>query len=298
MAIELNTDIGVDYIESDVLQQKNIRLGILRLDKLHPLVSGNKWYKLKDNISKALALGKKGLLTFGGAYSNHLIATAAAAQAFGLGSKAIVRGFHAQENLSPTLMKCASLGMELQFVSREEYDKKNDESYLHHLHHTSPNHFIIPEGGDNQDGINGAAAIAELLPQNLDMVTLPIGTGTTFCGIRNGLSHQVKMLGFPTMKGGDYLSQHIQQHVSCNNWVLHSNYHFGGFAKHKPALIEFMNNFYHQHKIPLDFVYTAKMMFGIFDLINKDELPNGTRLVCIHTGGLQGNDSIKQLLHY
>lgn len=298
MAIELNPDISIDYIREDFLRHKNIRLGLLRIDKVHPVISGNKWFKLRENIRMAQEGRYAALLTFGGAYSNHLVATAAAAQAMSIPSKGIVRGLHARDHLTPTLEACRDMGMELHFVSREEYGRKEEADYLEALSRKFPDTYFIPEGGNNQYGIAGAAAIAALVPANAHHVAVAIGTGTTFAGIRNNLPDTVNMIGFPVMKGGDYLGSHISSVCTSGNWQLNSDYHFGGFAKHQPALISFMNDFYNAHRIPLDFVYTAKMMYGIYELIQNDAFSEDAEIIAIHTGGLQGNASVSSLLSY
>lgn len=298
MAIELNSDIAIDYIREDFIQQKNIRLGLLRLDKIHPVISGNKWFKLRENIRAAQASKCTSLLTFGGAYSNHLVATAAAARAMDMTSTGMVRGLHARDHLTPTLEACLDMGMALHFVNREEYGRKDDADYLHALSLKFPAAYVIPEGGNNRYGIAGATAIAAFLPATVSHVAVAIGTGTTFAGIRKGLPNTVNMIGFPVMKGGGYLGDHISSLCETENWTLNCDFHFGGFAKHQPALISFMNDFYKAHQIPLDFVYTAKMMYGIYELIKKGAFPEGSEIIGVHTGGLQGNASVSSFLCY
>ena len=300
MAIELQEHICIDYIQEELLEEAGIRFGILRLDAIHPLVSGNKWFKLKENIRLAQAAGANGLLTFGGAFSNHLLATAAAAKTLGFSATGIVRGFHGRDNISPTLQHCAALGMQLQYVSREEYQQKNDPHYLYKLQHRYPGAYIIPEGGDNEAGVQGAMAIAGYIPPEADIVTVAVGTGTTFTGILKALAGSRQLLGFPAMKGGMYLQQQIAQQVpkALDNWQLKDEYHFGGFARYSDTLLDFMNHFYQQHNIRLDFVYTAKMIYGIFDMIRKGAIPANSHIIAVHTGGLQGNQSIGHLLSY
>jgi 1-aminocyclopropane-1-carboxylate deaminase len=300
MAIKLQEQINIDTVDHELLRAKQIRLGILRLDQIHPLVSGNKWFKLKQNIKDALQKNCASLLTFGGAYSNHLIATAAAAQASGLQSIGIVRGFHGKEHPTETLKQCKALGMQLHYVSREDYAQKKAEKFISELQALYPEAYIIPEGGDNENGIIGAGEIASYIPHDANLVLLSVGTGTTFIGIRNQLNSAVNMLGFPVMKSGMYLKEEIEHKLNTNNdnWQLNANYHFGGFAKYNQELIDFMNDFYAKHHIPLDVVYTAKMMYGVFDLLQKDYFPKGSNICCIHTGGLQGNSAVSQYLTY
>lgn len=300
MAIDFNLNIQTEYIHDALWEDQNIQLGILRLDQIHPLVSGNKWFKLSENIKAAEKAGKNTLLTFGGAFSNHLIATAAAANALGYNSIAFVRGFHADPQSSATLKACQDLGMVLKTMSRADYNLKNDSGFLEKLKIQFPNAWIIPEGGNNEAGRLGIRAIASFLPQKIDSLAVPIGSGTTLSGLRNCLPNEVELLGFAGFKNGAYLFDEIQTMLNnpLANWQFNDAYHFGGFAKHTPELIEFMNSFYQSFNIPLDFVYTAKMMFGLFDLLKKKQIKEGTHLIAIHTGGLQGNHTIAPLLNW
>lgn len=300
MAINFNLDIQTEYIHDALWENQNIRFGILRLDQIHPFVSGNKWFKLCENIKAAEKAGKNTFLTFGGAFSNHLIATAAAANALGFNSIGFVRGFHANPQKSATLKACQDLGMELKTISRAEYNLKNEASFLANLKFQFPDAWIIPEGGNNEEGRLGVREIATYLPKNTNTVAVPIGSGTTFCGLRNSLSGQVNMLGFAGFKNGAYLFDEIKNNLGnpSAKWQFYDAYHFGGFAKHTPKLIEFINSFFNKFNIPLDFVYTGKMMFGLFDLLKEQQIPEGTHLIAIHTGGLQGNQSIQQFLDW
>lgn len=295
----IDPDIRIDYISNAMLQAKDIRLGMLRLDMIHPVISGNKWFKLKENIKYATAHHYTSLLTFGGAWSNHLVATAAAAKAAGIAAIGIVRGLHGETAGSATLAQCEALGMRLHYVSREDYKRKEETGYLDSLKQQFDNPFIVPEGGNNALGIQGTKDIVSYIPEDVTLVSLAIGTGTTFCGIRQALAPHIQLSGFPVMKGGDYLYDEIAAHTGQdNNWTLHSEYHWGGFARHQPELLDFMNAFYADYNIPLDFVYTAKMMYGLLDRIAKNEIPDGSHILSIHTGGLQGNGSIKNKLHF
>ncbi len=298
MAIDFKETIKIDVVENDLLKAHQIELGVLRLDQIHPIVSGNKWFKLKYNIDDALTRGYKTTLTFGGAYSNHLIATAAAAKAFGLSSIGIIRGLHAKEKYTDTLHACANMGMQLHFTTREAYAQKEDPFFLETLQGQYPNAYIIPEGGNNEWGRKGTAEIASYIPSLYTHVVLAIGTGATFAGIRAALDPAVEMLGFTVMKGGAYLEEDIKKSLSVSlpNWSVIADYHFGGFAKSDNMLINFMNDFYQQHAIPLDQVYTSKLLFGVMDMIKNNQIPRGSKMLCIHTGGLQGNYSIKNKL--
>jgi 1-aminocyclopropane-1-carboxylate deaminase len=300
MAINLSEEIKIDTIESALLSAHQIELGILRLDQIHPIVSGNKWYKLKYNIAEAIQNGYQSVLTFGGSYSNHLIATASAAKVLGLASVGLIRGLHSKENYTETLHACENMGMQLHFITRTEYDQKETATFLEGLHLQYPDSFIIPEGGNNEYGRKGTTEIAVLVPDSYTHVALPVGTGATFAGIRTCLNKEVSMLGFAAMKGGAYLEKAIRATLPENqdNWSVIVDYHFGGFAKCNDVLIDFMNAFYHKHNVPLDRVYTAKMLFGVMDMITQGKITNGSKVLCIHTGGLQGNASIQDRLDF
>jgi len=278
----------------------DIAVYMLRLDDIHPEISGNKWFKLKENIRQAQALQHSTLLTFGGAWSNHLIATAAAAWHLKLNSIGIVRGLHGQQQPSPTLQHCREYGMQLHFVSREAYTRKTDPEYLRDLQKTFGQCYIIPEGGNNAVGMEGAADITAYIPADTNLVTVAVGSGATCCGLRNGLPKSTTLLGFPVMKNGTYLWESMKTHIhpEQTSWKLNSDYHFGGFARYDHSLIAFMNDFFREYQIPLDRIYTAKMMAGVFDLLNKNQVKAPAKIVCIHTGGLQGNDSIRDKLIY
>lgn len=297
-AIDDRQPIPVDYLLEPYLEERGIRLGILRLDSIHPDISGNKWFKLKENIRLALENGYDTLLTFGGAYSNHLAATAAAAAGAGLKAIALVRGWHGSVSLSPTLDFCVQQGMQLHFVSREEYNLKYDPAYLEKLGATFGQPYIIPEGGNNEAGRKGCEQIAAHIPPDAGHVALAIGTGTTFCGIRNGLDPATALHGVPVMKNGGYLAAEIREHLEqpAGSWRLYTEYHFGGFARHTPQLVDFMNGFYRRHAIRLDFVYTAKQVFAVSDMIRKGSFEDNAHIICVHTGGLQGNSSLKDQL--
>lgn len=275
------------------------QVSMLRLDVLHPVISGNKWYKLKYNIEYALNNGYKAVLTFGGAYSNHLIATAAAAKAYGLKSIGIVRGNYAE--LTHTLQDCISYGMELQFVSREDYNRKTDAVWLESIKHQYNAPFIIPEGGANEQGRVGGEDIVAYIPEDITHICVSVGTGTTFAGIRNALPLHKILYGYVPMKGGVYLKDEIPRWLKPEhntNWQLFDHWHFGGFGKWDTELVNFMKEFYTINQIPLDIVYTGKMMFGIMEQLQSGFFPSNARVCCIHTGGLQGNSSIVHMLQY
>lgn len=271
---------------------------MLRLDLLHAVISGNKWFKLKKNVAYALTNGYQTILTFGGAYSNHLVATAAAAKAYRLQSVGIVRGLHAADALTNTLQECIAYGMRLHFETRTNYERKNDAGFQRQLSEQYVRTFVIPEGGANQLGREGAGEIAKLIPESYTHICLPVGTATTFTGLRNAMPLQQVLYGFAPMKQGRYLEKEIEEHVNASGpvWQLFDDWHLGGFGKHSPSLVHFMNEFYEINQVPLDIVYTAKMMYGVKEMIVRGRFDSTSRILCIHTGGLQGNSSITRQL--
>jgi 1-aminocyclopropane-1-carboxylate deaminase len=276
-------------------------LGMLRLDAIHPVVSGNKWYKLKHNIQYAIDNGYKSILTFGGAYSNHLIATAATAKEYDIHSIGIVRGVHNSDNLTDTLKDCKGYSMQLEMVSRDEYDNKHDAEYLEQLRSAYDKPFIIPEGGANKWGREGSTEIVHSITGDYTHICVSVGTGTTLTGIRTALPSNMQVSGYVPMKGGTYLKDEIDKYLEPekqNAYVLFDEWHNGGFGKMNDKLIDFMNSFYAINAIPLDVVYTGKMMMGISEQLKAGYFPNNARILCIHTGGLQGNSSVKHLLNY
>lgn len=289
-------DINQPIIQSVYYQTQDISIAIdiLRLDLVHPHVSGNKWYKLKHNIAYVQAQGYKGILTFGGAYSNHLTATAAACDAYGIQSIGIVRGDELHAHSNESLQFCSEHNMRLEFVSRAAYDARYEESYWDYWRALYPDYYIVPEGGNNALGIQGTREILSTVKQQYDVVVCSLGTGTTFNGILDVLSVETHGIGFAPFKKGIYLKDHIQ--TVHPNWEVTDAYHFGGFGKHNETLVGFMNDFYTQTGIALDKVYTAKMMYGIVDLVKQGQLHPTHRILAVHTGGLQGNHTIKEQL--
>ena len=266
-----------------------VQLTIKRLDLIHPQISGNKFFKLKYNLLAAQQQGFSQVLTFGGAFSNHIAATAYAAQRFGFQSIGIIRGQElATQDLNPTLQTAQDFGMQLHFVSRAEYRLRHEVEYLQQLQQQYPQAFIIPEGGSNALAIQGTQEI--LSPddlENYDVICCAVGTGGTLAGIIESSSEQQHVLGFSALKG-DFLKHDIQQWTDKSNWSLTDAYCCGGYAKTTLELLQFMQQFEQQYDIPLEQVYTAKMMMGLLDLIQHSHFPAHTRILAIHTGGLQG----------
>lgn len=271
-----------------------LTVDVLRLDLLHPVVSGNKWFKLKGHIGAAK--DKTTLLTFGGAYSNHLVATAAAASMNGLKSIGIVRG-EAPQTLSHTLLAAKEYGMDLRFVSREDYRNKKIPGAVYENNDADKIH-LINEGGYGPLGMQGAMDILlENDTSSYTHVIAAVGTGTTLAGLVSAsLPHQ-KVIGIPVLKKAYSLQDEIQNllpQAKHKGFELFWDYHFGGYAKYNDALFRFMNNFYKQTAIPTDFVYTGKAFFATLDLIGNKHFSPGSKILLVHTGGLQGNASLKK----
>ena len=287
-------DVGIDKIENDLILKKNISLSIVRLDKIHAEIQGNKFFKLYYFLEKAIA-AKKNIITFGGAYSNHLAAVASACNMFGINCIGIVRG-EEPKNLSHTLLFCKQKGMQLEFISRKDYKKKDDEDFKIKLTHKFGDHILIPEGGYNKEGADGAALISGFYrDKDFTHICCAVGTATTLAGVISTSLPSQHVIGFSAIKQLDDFESRIQflfGNAIHKNYSLNNKYHFGGYAKKTDELILFMNTFYKAFTIPTDFVYTAKMMFGVFDLIKKNYFAAGSKILCIHTGGLQGNLSL------
>ncbi len=272
---------------------KNIRLNAqvsLKPDYLiHSTVSGNKYRKLKYNLQKAQSENYKGILTFGGAFSNHIAATAAAGQALNIPTVGVIRGeeLALKIELNSTLKYAKSCGMHLEYVSRSDYKQKNDAAYLKLLLENFKNFYVIPEGGTNALAIKGCQEILSQEDLSFDIICCAVGTGGTIAGLINSSLPTQKIIGFPALKGG-FLNEDICKFATQSNWKLWEAYHFGGYAKVDSKLITFMNDFKTTYKIPLDPVYTAKMMYGIFDAIQTGKIPKNAKVLAIHTGGLQG----------
>lgn len=273
-----------------------ISLHIKREDKNHHFVSGNKLRKLKYNILQAQKEGKTQLLTFGGAYSNHIAATAATGQLIGLKTIGIIRGeeLHSKIDENPTLSFAQKCGMDFQFISRENYRLKHTDEFLHQLKkHYGSDTYIVPEGGTNEFAVKGCEEILTEQDSKFDVICSAVGTGGTISGLINSsFAHQI-VLGFPALKG-EFLSDVIKQYTSKTNWQLIHDYNFGGYAKVSDELISFLNNFNKKTGISLDPIYTGKMIFAIFALSNKNFFKPNTKILAIHTGGLQGIQGINQ----
>jgi 1-aminocyclopropane-1-carboxylate deaminase len=296
-----NKNIAINSLQSELFNEKELSVSMLRLDAIHPIVSGNKIFKLHYFLEEAGNSNHKKIITFGGAYSNHLAATAYACKEAGLKCIGIVRG-EKQKKLSHTLLFCRQNNMQLEFISRDVYKKINEENFQTELIKKYGDHTLIHEGGFSQKGVDGAKLICNYFnAKKISHICCAIGTSTTFAGLINGCNNQTEIEGFSVLKN----LNDIEERLAClgvsssKKYSVVHDYHFGGYAKKNNDLISFMNSFYESNKIPLDFVYTGKMMFGVYDLIQKNYYPGGSDILCIHTGGLQGNLSLpKGILNF
>ncbi len=264
---------------------------VLRLDAIHATASGNKFFKLKHNLLEAKNQGQEKLLTFGGAFSNHILATAYAANSNGFQSIGIIRG---EEVNNATLSLAQAQGMQLIFIDRDQYREKHHPDFIRQLRESHGDFYLIPEGGTNPLAVKGTEEINDLIPSIYDLICVSVGTGGTMAGLINSKKEHQRILGFSALKGS-WIKEEVQNMVNGDgNWQINIENHFGGYAKWKPELIEFINDFYQKTGIPLDPVYNGKMMFGILDLWKKGEISSDHNLMAIHTGGLQGISGFNQ----
>jgi 1-aminocyclopropane-1-carboxylate deaminase len=285
----------IEILNDDLFSSKQVRVSVLRLDKIHSVVSGNKLFKLRYFLDETVASAHRTVITFGGAWSNHLAATAFACDALGLKCIGIIRG-EEPPIISATLKQCIAYGMQMKFVSRQEYDLKDDKAFTNALKKQYGECCIIPEGGYHPLGASGAASIMQLAGDGKYSHTCTAtGTATTLAGLLIAAGPEQKIVGIPVLKDMTDINGRIEYltgEKASGNLQLLSNYHFGGYAKKTEELIRFMNDCWTSYRLPLDFVYTAKMMYGIKDSIKNDLFPTGSDILCLHTGGLQGNRSL------
>ena len=292
-SVRLKLPSPIQQLSSPLLEEKQIKLFVKRDDLIHPLLSGNKWRKLKYNLLDAEQRQQKTILTFGGAYSNHIHATAAAGKLFGFNTVGIIRG-EVYEPLNPTLRFAEDQGMQLDYIDRKTYRLKNTSEVINRLKEKYGDFYLLPEGGSNCLALTGCAEIVdelnEQLDGNFDYICMASGSGGTLAGLISSEAKQ-KMLGFAVLKGADFLNDEVKKLLATsnqNNWQIMLDYHFGGYAKKDCHLIDFCGEFENEHNIPIEPIYTGKMFFGLFDLIKKDFFPEATTIIAIHTGGLQG----------
>ena len=284
----------IQEILADWLEKAEVRLLVRREDLNHPFVSGNKWWKLKYNLEAARRLGFGKLLTFGGAYSNHIYATAAAAKEYGFESVGVIRG---EETLSlnSTLLFALSQGMQLHYVSREAYKKKSEPAFIENLKQFFGKFYLIPEGGTNELAVKGCAEWGKKIidEMSVDYLCLPVGTGGTMAGLVAGLAAKAELIGFSVLKDGAFLNEEVRRLLvdHCGreylNWSISIAYDLGGYAKTDKRLDDFIIFLAQNHAIPLEPVYTGKMMYGIFDLVSKGFFKKGSTILALHTGGLR-----------
>ena len=304
----LEYDPIIHKINSDLFSEKGIDVSVLRLDLIDPIISGNKWFKLKYNLEEAKKQGCDTILTFGGAFSNHIHATAAACKKFGFKCIGVISGEEEYKRNS-TLSEAAAMGMQLHFVSRNDYRRKNDESFLLELKNKFGHIFIVPEGGNNYLGSLGCTEILKDIDE-YDYAFCSVGTSATFCGLAISSVKGKIIIGISVLKGEGNLIKDAQLRVNelrkgddlkmyCTDEILNddvikksgiiSGYHFGGFARHSPELLVFKNQFENETEIQLDYVYESKLFYAVNDLIRKNKIPEHSKVMMVHGGGLQGN---------
>lgn len=282
-------NITTDKLPLRLFAEKDIEASVLRSDKIHPAISGNKWFKLKFYLKEAIALNKKTIITFGGAWSNHIIATAAACRLNNLDAIGIIRGEEAAI-LSPTLVQAEELGMKLVFISRDDYSQKKIPSTLQ-----NSEYYFINEGGYGVKGAEGAATILDYCEKkNYTHICCAAGTGTMMAGLIKGALPFQQVIGISVLKNNLALDKNVRSLLDDDEKSFHviHDYHFGGYAKYTKELIDFMNEFYSQTTIPSDFVYTGKLFYAVTDLVKNNFFQAGSKLLLIHSGGLQGNASL------
>lgn len=305
-----HTVAELDVVDHPVLAAQGIRLDVLRLDKLQPLSAGNKIFKLKNNIRHAQTEGYSALASFGGAYSNHIHALALAGQAAGMRTVGFIRG-EPQAVLNDTLQDAVQAGMTLHYLSRSEYRQRNSPAWLASLEHRYPDAYFIPEGGSNSLGVQGCMEIVSHIQyhcgDDYDVVAVPCGTAATLAGLAAAAPDK-KLWGFPVLKNAHFLEQTIQDYLAAlgvrqaTNWTLFHDYHGGGYAKINRQLALFIEAFEKNFNIPLEPVYSGKMFYGLQQLMLSSPellgtlLPEGARVIAIHTGGMQGLRGMKDRL--
>jgi 1-aminocyclopropane-1-carboxylate deaminase len=275
----------VTEIFDPLFEEKKVRVLVKRDDLTHLYISGNKYRKLKYNVELALNSGIKNLMTFGGAYSNHIAAFAETCKILNLNGRAIIRGEELSPDSNPTLKRANECGIDLIFVNRNDYQDKEklSQKYGH-------GYWVIPEGGSNEFALGG---VSELLDEQKypDFVITAMGTGGTFAGLVSNKNYSGKVLGIPVLKNAFFLKQDVNNFLgnAQNDKMLYFfEYHFGGYGKYNQILLDFIQEFESKHAIQIEHVYTAKMIFAAYDLIKTDYFPQGSEIMLLHTGGLQG----------
>lgn len=301
LALNQKITTPLQPLVDETIRQAGVELYMKREDLIHPQISGNKWRKLKYNLLKAKETGCHTLLTFGGAYSNHIYAVAAAGKLYNFQTIGLIRG-EERLPLNPTLSFAVESGMHLHNISREIYRMKDQPDFLAGLREKHGNFYMIPEGGSNPLAVKGCAEIVEDIHLDFDYLCCPCGTGGTLAGLIAGITDtEKKLLGFSALKGGHFLENEVSRLVKSYHamaslpvekvtpsWYIQTDYHFGGYAKTSPELMEFIRSFEAVHNICIEQVYTGKMLYGLYDLMRAGYFKKGEILVVLHTGGLQG----------
>ncbi len=279
----------IQRIVTPTIEKKKIELWIKRDDLIHPVISGNKWRKLKYILHHALSINTHTIISMGGAYSNHLHALAYVGQQLQVKTIGYIRG-EKPRKMNATLKDLQAWGMELKFISRTEYRKLRQYKNATALPDIKAGEYWLPEGGATKLALQGIGEIVTEIDMGFDVVCVPCGTGTTLAGVINSVDETCHAIGFSALKGGGFLVEDIDKLLNINKvtWDVKLDYHFGGFAKSNDELLLFIEDFVRQHNIELEPVYTGKMFYGIFDLIETDFFNTGQKIVAIHTGGLQG----------
>ncbi|MEH6557119.1 MAG: pyridoxal-phosphate dependent enzyme [Oceanicoccus sp.] len=290
---------NLQTLDDPVFQRAGIHCSVLRLDTFSSFANGNKFFKLKHNILQAKAQGFDKILSFGGAYSNHIHALALAGRHFGMSTVGIIRGDDLPI-MNPTLTDAVAAGMNLKFISRRDYKRRNDAGFLDDIKVQYPDFFVVPEGGSNVLGVQGCMEIVDHIyshgVKKVDLIVVPCGTAATLAGIAASCEAGEKVLGFSVLKNGQYLDTEVEKFISDlsiddrKNWSISHDYHCGGYAKLSSELMSFIDNFQRRHDIPIEPVYSGKMFFGLNQMLQASSCPiaPGSHVVAIHTGGLQG----------
>ncbi|WP_317899655.1 1-aminocyclopropane-1-carboxylate deaminase/D-cysteine desulfhydrase [Aurantibacillus circumpalustris] len=308
--------ISYNPIIQELHKESAYQVDVLRLDLIDVEISGNKWFKLKNNLEKAISQNKKSIITFGGAYSNHIAATAAACKKFNLKCIGVIRG-EEKEELNDTLKTAQKNGMEFYFVDRETYKQKDTIEFKNNLAKTFGEHYLIPEGGNNEEGVSGCMDILKK-EWNYDYVFCACGTATTFAGILTSAKDQNKIIGISVLKGENNLpaeAEVLLDKISLNSSKMKilgeealkkdfiedscilNSYAFKGYAKKNTELLNFKTEFENKFEIPLDHIYTTKLFYAVFDLIKRKKLISDSKILVVHSGGLQGNEAFEKRYH-
>jgi 1-aminocyclopropane-1-carboxylate deaminase len=284
----------IEQVRHSLLDQTGLMLWVKREDLLHPVISGNKWRKLKFNLRHALELEYDHVISMGGPWSNHLHALAWTGHQLGIKTTGIIRG-EKTSSQTPTLKEMQSWGMHLESVDRTRFrELRNFKNFDDEPGKTFDGYWLT-EGGANTLAMQGVAELVAEIPAQFDTIALACGTGTTLAGIAHCIAPDKQALGFSALKGANFLNQEVTQLLVSagdkqrENWTINFDYHFGGFAKTDQKLLDFIVDFEDQTGIPLEPVYTGKLMYGIFDLIKQDYFKPDQKIITLHTGGLQGN---------